>query len=179
MLQSFDDQVSGKLEIVFPLLHPRFDHKLPAWFIQQSSTATAIIRLDPYRRNEKMIGLAMVFCSAANSSNEDFYCTIRLRHKTGYDSGYYNAYLGRFKGRRSDHVFVHYLGRNVLPFIKELKSASCEKIEFMFYSSDGLDTNFCGPCAIRLVYEKDRKKLNEIVGDYTQEGQVLHTESDR
>lgn len=146
--------------MVFPL-HPRIDHELPAWFIQQSSTAAAIIRLDPSRRNDEVIGFAMVLCFAANSSQNDFYCRIRFYHRTSYPTEDYNIHLGGIKRRRSDHLSIHYLGRHKLPrrCVEELESSSCENIEFAFYSD-----RLCGPCGIRLVYTKNiREQLSQIL----------------
>ncbi|KAF3447865.1 hypothetical protein FNV43_RR08571 [Rhamnella rubrinervis] len=55
----------------FKFVVPQSDHnELPSWFINQSSTASVTIKLDPNWHSE-LIGVAIVFCFRANPYTED------------------------------------------------------------------------------------------------------------
>ncbi|KAF3447679.1 hypothetical protein FNV43_RR08382 [Rhamnella rubrinervis] len=64
-------QDTYRSSINFEFVVPQSDYALPSWFINQSSTASISIKLDPNCRNRVLIGFAMVFCFRANSSEED------------------------------------------------------------------------------------------------------------
>ena len=175
----------------FEFVVPQSDYKLPSWFINQSSTASITIKLDPNRANSELIGVAMVFCFRANSSVEDdFWCEIRD------GSGKYwktTVALNVEQSRTSDHLFLHYnscenvfkteldthglslltsLDTHGLSLLTSLDThgfslpTSWDTLEFSFFSARDKRCSSCEPCGVRLVYEEDIKELKEITNKY-------------
>ena len=163
MLQDPSKRRDGDFEFVVP----QSDYKLPSWFINQSSTASITIKLDPNRANSELIGVAMVFCFRANSSVEDFCCKIsdgsgKYWQETTID-------LGVAQSRMSDHLFLHYNSRRNVFKGKMLEPTSWDTLEFSFFSARDKHCSSCEPCGVRLVYEEDIKELKEITNKYINE----------
>lgn len=157
----------------FQYVLPRSDHELPAWFINQSLTASVSVKLDPNGRNSKLIGFATVFCFRANFSADDYIsCDIRVgcnsSKKWKTTMKLHTIYLGAIDRRTSDHLFLNYRHCDDLPkqCRQQLESPNCNTLEFSFYL---YGTCLCEPCGVRLVYEEDLEKLNEITGHYNNE----------
>lgn len=163
----------------FQFVIPQSDHQLPAWFIEQSTTPSIRIKLDPNReRFGELIGLAMVFCFGANSSMDTFFCDVRISRSKNWKDNWlrHTIYLQSIESRRSDHLLLLYRHRDELPnrCIQHLESESFDTAEFSCYSGSfrgercGGDGCLCGPFGVRLVYEKDIEDLRKITRSYIQ-----------
>ena len=159
---------SKRRDLEFEFVVPQSDYKLPSWFINQSSTASITIKLDPNRANSELIGVAMVFCFRANSSMKDdfwFWCKIRDGSGKYWET---TIKLGVAQSRMSDHLFLHY--NTCINFFKGkmLEPTSWDTFGFSFFSFSFIDKDCssCEPCGVRFVYEEDIKELKEITNKY-------------
>lgn len=148
-------------------------NELPAWFIKQSSTTSICVKLDPNCYERKLKGLAMALSFRPNSLTEYLSCDLRVCHKNSESSMEARTiYLPNIKSRKSDHLLLCYQNRFELPseWIQQVESSnSCTTLEFSFqtkhsaiYTKNTDDDAFCGPCGVRLVYEKDIEMLNKV-----------------
>lgn len=159
-------------------------NELPAWFIEQSSTTSISVKLDPNCYKRELIGLAMALCFRPNSLTEYLSCELRVCHKNSESSMEARAiYLPSIKSRKSDHLFLCYRNRFELPseWIQQLESSSsCTTLEFSFdakhsaiYTKNTDDDTFCGPCGVRLVYEEDIEMLNKVINEFCNNNESL------
>ncbi|KAF3449659.1 hypothetical protein FNV43_RR10390 [Rhamnella rubrinervis] len=141
----------------FRFVVPHSDKELPSWFINQSPTASISIKLDHQWRSRKLIGVAMVFCSRANSSPEDnFPRKIRVCGNIWRST----KQLGVIDGGMSDHLFLLYISNS--PFQDRFYNSA-------FSAGDCLEFSFLGSggsCGVRLVYKEDIQELKEITSQY-------------
>lgn len=161
----------------FQFVIPQSDHQLPAWFIEQSTTPSIRIKLDPNRAKfGKLIGLAMVFCFGANSSMDNFFCDVRVSCSKNWKDTWlgHTIYLRSIESRRSDHLLLLCRHCDELPngCIQDLELKRFDTMEFSCYSDSvrgrrcGGDGCLYGPFGVRLVYEKDIADLGKITRSY-------------
>ncbi|KAF3447680.1 hypothetical protein FNV43_RR08383 [Rhamnella rubrinervis] len=165
LLRFLEDPHKRRGNLDFRFVVPQRDNKLPFWFINQSSTGSISIKLDPNWRSTELIGVAMVVCFPANSSTEDnFSCNIRICGSENWET---TMEMGVIGSRMSGHLSLLYRSCNdTLERIKQLEPQSCDTLEFSFLSSDDEHSVSCGPCGVRLVYEGDIEDLEDITSIY-------------
>ncbi|KAF3447685.1 hypothetical protein FNV43_RR08388 [Rhamnella rubrinervis] len=160
----------------FKFVVPQSDHnELPSWFINQSSTASVTIKLDPNWHSE-LIGVAIVFCFRANPYTEDeLSCNIGVGCSINWKT-LPTMKMGVIESRMSDHLFLVYSPcEQILNYIEELERPSCDTLGFSFlrdYHHEfsphayGVHYSSCGPCGVRLVYEEDIEELKQVTSQY-------------
>ncbi|KAF3447869.1 hypothetical protein FNV43_RR08575 [Rhamnella rubrinervis] len=165
LLRFLEDPHKRRGNLDFRFVVPQRDNKLPFWFINQSSTGSISIKLDPNWRNSELIGVAMVVCFPANSSTEEnFSCNIRICGSENWET---TMEMGVIGSRISGHLSLLYRSCNdTLERIQHLEPQSCDTLEFSFLSADDEHSVSCGPCGVRLVYEGDIEELEDITSIY-------------
>ena len=152
---------SKRRDLKFEFVVPQSDYKLPSWFMNQSSTASITIKLDPNRANSELIGVTMVFCFRANSSmKDDFWC--KIRDGSGEDRGRTRIHLDVAQSRMSDHLLLLYKSCENVFRGQMLEPTSWDTLEFSFSNHLHKHCSSFEPCGVRLVYEEDIKELKEI-----------------
>ncbi|KAF3437674.1 hypothetical protein FNV43_RR20430 [Rhamnella rubrinervis] len=125
--------------------------KIPTWFTTRSSGSSLSINLDS---DNKWIGIAFSLCFPANSWDDEFSCTVKVRGQNKE----WNFVTEKIYRRSSNHLWLSYSPRD---FYSECPQNGCYCLDFSFYVNE--PNNSCtGPCGVRLVYEKDREELNKL-----------------
>ncbi|KAF3447686.1 hypothetical protein FNV43_RR08389 [Rhamnella rubrinervis] len=163
---SLEEDPSKRRKKDFEFVVPQIDNELPSRFINQSSTASISIKLDPNWRNRELIGLAMVICLRANFSEDYFSWNIRVRGSKNWETTVKKVFM---KNRMSDdHLFLVYAPcEDTLECVKQIEPPSCDALEFSFADVDDERCLLFGPCGVRLVYEEDIEELKEITSNTT------------
>ncbi|KAF3447867.1 hypothetical protein FNV43_RR08573 [Rhamnella rubrinervis] len=126
---SLEEDPSKRRKKDFEFVVPQIDNELPSWFINQSSTASISIKLDPNWRNRELIGLAMVICLRANFSEDYFSWNIRVRGSKNWETTVKKVFM---KNRMSDdHLFLVYAPcEDTLECVKQIEPPSCDAQSF-------------------------------------------------